>query len=61
VAYDPDASVRSEAAETLDLYFDEIGVREALESAGQFYASPDVREQAMSSLQGPDGGYWNTN
>ncbi len=57
LANDPDASVRSEAAETLDLYIDEFGVREALQSAGQFDASPDVREQAMSSLQGPDGGY----
>ena len=57
LANDPDASVRSEAAETLDLYIDEFGVREALQSAGQFDASPDVREQAMSSLQGPNGGY----
>lgn len=54
---DPDARVRSEAAETLDLYIDEIGVREALQSASEIDADPDVRQQALSSLKGPDGGY----
>lgn len=57
LANDPDARVRSEAAETLDLYIDEIGVREALQNASEIDADPDVRQQALSSLKGPDGGY----
>lgn len=54
---DPDPNVRSEAAETLDLYLEETGVREALQSAGDYDAHPDVRRQAQSSLKGPDSGF----
>ncbi|MGI9202480.1 MAG: HEAT repeat domain-containing protein [Woeseiaceae bacterium] len=54
---DSDFRVRSEAAETLDLYLGEIGVRDALQNAIEYDEHPDVRRQAQSSLKGPDGGF----
>lgn len=54
---DADRAVREEAAETLDLYLDEPGVREALQLAAESDADPGVRRQATVSLAGPRGGF----
>ena len=54
---DPDRSVREEAAETLDLYLDQPGVPETLQTASQYDADPGVRMQAATSLGGPQGGF----
>lgn len=54
---DPDGSVRAEAAETLDLYLDEPGVRAALESAVASDPDADVRQKARASLAGPQSGF----
>jgi len=54
---DPERSAREEAAETLDLYLDQPGVREALQATSQYDADPGVRRQAMMSLAGPQGGF----
>jgi flagellar biosynthesis GTPase FlhF len=57
LASDANNFVREEAAETLDLYLDQPGVREALELAAQYDAHPSVRRQATISLAGPTGGF----
>ena len=57
MANDPERSAREEAAETLDLYLDQPGVREALQATSQYDADPGVRRQAMMSLAGPQGGF----
>ena len=57
LASDPDRSVREEAAETLYLYLDQPGVREALRVASQYDADSGVRRQAEVSLAGPQGGF----
>ena len=54
---DPDRRVREEAAETLDLYLDQPGVREALQAVSQSDAELNVRRQAEMSLAGPEGGF----
>lgn len=57
LANDPHRSVREEAAETLDLYLDQGGVREALQVAAEYDADSGVRQQAQVSLKGPQGGF----
>jgi len=47
---DSAASVRSEAAETLENYLDTPGVRQSLEFAAQNDASKEVRRQALKTL-----------
>ncbi len=56
VASDPHPSAREEAAETLDLYLDQPGVREALQFAASYDENPGVRRQATVSLAGPSTG-----
>ncbi len=56
VASDPHPSAREEAAETLDLYLDQPGVREALQFAADYDENPGVRRQATVSLAGPTTG-----
>lgn len=57
MANDLERTAREEAAETLDLYLDQPGVREALQIAAQYDADPGVRRQALTSLNGPQGGF----
>ena len=57
LANDLERTAREEAAETLDLYLDQPGVREALQTASQYDADPGVRRQALTSLAGPQGGF----
>ena len=57
MANDTERTAREEAAETLDLYLDQPGVREALQAASQYDADPGVRRQALASLAGPQGGF----
>jgi HEAT repeat protein len=47
---DADATVREEAAETLDDYLDDAQVRAALEQAAATDAEPSVRKQAAAAL-----------
>ncbi len=54
---DPETTAREEAAETLDLYLDQPGVLELLQTAAQYDADPAVRRQATISLGGPQGGF----
>ena len=54
LANDLDPRVRAEAAETLDLYLDQAGVREALQAAANHDEHRGVRQQARSSLNGPN-------
>jgi hypothetical protein len=54
IANYPDRIVREEAAETLDLYLDQAGAREALEFAAEYDADSGVRQQAQTSLNGPE-------
>ena len=54
---DQDRSVREEAAETLDLYLEQAGVRQALQTAAEYDADPGVQQQALISLNGPRGGF----
>jgi len=57
LANDSESTAREEAAETLDLYLNEPGVRQALQTASQFDEAPNVRRQASASLVGPRGGF----
>ena len=54
---DLERTAREEAAETLDLYLDQPGVRQALQTASQYDADPGVRRQALASRAGPQGGF----
>jgi hypothetical protein len=57
MANDLERTAREETAETLDLYLDQPGVREALQIASQYDADPGVRRQALTALNGPQGGF----
>ncbi|MEM8714040.1 MAG: HEAT repeat domain-containing protein [Planctomycetota bacterium] len=50
LAHDPNASVRSEAAETLENYLDQPGVRAALEYALEHDPDQGVRKEARGAL-----------
>ncbi len=54
---DPIGSVRAEAAETLNLYLDQPGIRAALESAAAYDIDAEVRQQAEAALADPQNSF----